>query len=425
VRFPEAKIKEAILGPELGLRCRAITYFTRSFSTDPEVMPLVIQAVETYANEEPWHMLDLARELVQTDETLAWAFHFLNVLDRSQHGDLIPSLNQILVHADPALLAPHEQVILKSPNFSPELHAQFKNQLQMLSWDEATCWQVLHALSGKEDSKDEECTSVVEALARFGDRCQEKVEAILAAPVEDSDESGYRLQLLAVELAGRAGLQSAVPLILARLADDSSDFLNEQCVHALTRIGTPATVEAIGQAYPTASEHVRRYVSHPLSHIHCELAVTKILEVLPVDQKSDCHTYLASALLSQFATEGIEESRKLLTAPEPSSFNHGLYVQLIETTTIMGETFPEYDQWRAELKAEKAEERHLAEVWRQEMANFAAEYQKASMPRQPARPARLPAPSAPKPIVAKAKAGRNDRCPCGSGKKFKACCMLK
>jgi preprotein translocase subunit SecA len=32
---------------------------------------------------------------------------------------------------------------------------------------------------------------------------------------------------------------------------------------------------------------------------------------------------------------------------------------------------------------------------------------------------------APVPLVAGSKAGRNDPCPCGSGKKYKKCCALK
>lgn len=35
----------------------------------------------------------------------------------------------------------------------------------------------------------------------------------------------------------------------------------------------------------------------------------------------------------------------------------------------------------------------------------------------------LPEPDAPTPFIADAKVGRNDPCPCGSGKKFKNCCL--
>jgi uncharacterized protein YecA (UPF0149 family) len=34
-------------------------------------------------------------------------------------------------------------------------------------------------------------------------------------------------------------------------------------------------------------------------------------------------------------------------------------------------------------------------------------------------------PVAPVPVVIGAKPGRNDPCPCGSGKKYKKCCALK
>src|SRR2546425_5443679 len=46
----------------------------------------------------------------------------------------------------------------------------------------------------------------------------------------------------------------------------------------------------------------------------------------------------------------------------------------------------------------------------------------------PGAPERAPAPAAPRPAPRTAsgeKVGRNDPCPCGSGKKYKKCCYLK
>jgi SEC-C motif len=51
---------------------------------------------------------------------------------------------------------------------------------------------------------------------------------------------------------------------------------------------------------------------------------------------------------------------------------------------------------------------------------------KAPMPNVPPPPARepvsLPSHVAPQPLVRERKVGRNDLCPCGSGKEFKKCC---
>ena len=52
VRYPEAKIKEAILHPDIEIRDRAVRYFGKSFSPDISIMPLVIKAVETYGRQE-------------------------------------------------------------------------------------------------------------------------------------------------------------------------------------------------------------------------------------------------------------------------------------------------------------------------------------------------------------------------------------
>ena len=56
---------------------------------------------------------------------------------------------------------------------------------------------------------------------------------------------------------------------------------------------------------------------------------------------------LAHALLSQFAPEGIEAARRLLVGRELDFEGRGLRDYLLETCTLMGERFPEYDEWLA------------------------------------------------------------------------------
>ncbi len=47
MRFPEDKIKEAILHPDPEIRRRATRYFSNSYSPDPSIMAQVIKAVQT------------------------------------------------------------------------------------------------------------------------------------------------------------------------------------------------------------------------------------------------------------------------------------------------------------------------------------------------------------------------------------------
>ena len=71
MRLPEEKLKQAILHSDSEVREMAVRYFGDSFSPDPTIMPLVIQAVEQYGYET-FPSFAVRQGLVQTDETLLW-----------------------------------------------------------------------------------------------------------------------------------------------------------------------------------------------------------------------------------------------------------------------------------------------------------------------------------------------------------------
>lgn len=82
MRYPEGKIKEAILHPDIDIRVRATRYFAKSFSPDLDVMPLVIRAVETYGRDnETYRLVGTARDLAQSEDTIAWVIDELNPRD--------------------------------------------------------------------------------------------------------------------------------------------------------------------------------------------------------------------------------------------------------------------------------------------------------------------------------------------------------
>ena len=79
------------------------------------------------------------------------------------------------------------------------------------------------------------------------------------------------------------------------------------------------------------------------------------LDLLRLEKEPDIQRNLAHGLLSHFATEGIEATRELLISQE---LDWSLRHYLLETCTIMGERFPEFDEW---MKREKVE---AAETWK-------------------------------------------------------------
>jgi hypothetical protein len=363
VRLSENKIKEAILDTDLEIRQRAIKFFAESYSTDRSIMPLLIKAVETFGRQDAYHLIGLSRDLPQTEATIAWIIDELNSEQSDEHENYTYNLSMVLVKADPALLLLKESDILESQHFLSDLRAPFSERLQMLSWDEATCWQKLEDFC--EEGKDKQYVNdvnlgygkrIVEALARYGDECEEKVHAILRQKVDDYWHNPMKWMVpMVVRLAGEAHLDSTVSLLVTKLVGDCGDLLNEECAHALTRIGTPVVLEAVAETYPNAPHHFRLYATEPLEYIHSDLAVEKCLHLLRQDIEKDIRINLVIALLSHFAQEGIEEARKVLVGRELDFESRGLRNCLVKTCTIMGERFPEYEEWRTAKKIETEE----------------------------------------------------------------------
>jgi uncharacterized protein YecA (UPF0149 family) len=98
----------------------------------------------------------------------------------------------------------------------------------------------------------------------------------------------------------------------------------------------------------------------------------------------------------------------------------------------MGERFPEYDEWLAIKKAEQQE--HWKRVKELEgdpngLVMFALEKlagkKAADMPKATPSVPLAPCQSLAPKSESKQRVGRNDPCPCGSGKKFKKCCIKR
>jgi hypothetical protein len=243
---------------------------------------------------------------------------------------------------------------------------------------------------------------------------------------------GNWLEPLAVRLAGQAHLDTTIPLIIAKLREDGGDLLNQECAEALSRIGTPAVLQAIADVFPIAERHFRIYATGPLEHIHSDLAVEQCVRLLAQEKDHGIRRDLAHALLCQFAHEAIEAAHQLLVGRQLDFEDKGLRSDLLETCTIMGERFPEYDEWLAIAKAEKEEHwRRVKELEGDPQGLLLFALEKLTGKKAPdvakAKPTSPNAPrlTLPRKPEGKKKVGRNDPCPCGSGKKFKNCCMRK
>ena len=429
MRLSEDKIKQAILHPEEEVRRTAIQYFSKSFSQDRAVMPLVIQAVDRYGRVNIPSLISETSTLPQTNETIQWVLNELSQTNKdktlfSYQANLI----RILHHADPALLQHYKTQINELPALKGKPLERIKEHIDVLSWDSDTCWKALEEFCEKEKGKKlidqvnlSYASDLVEALARSGDKYVQRILSLLKQEIEEYQNNPLVwMELFLVELAGRMKLQAAIPMIVRKLYLDA-DYLNDQCIEALTRIGTNSVIEAIYKDFEQAEWGFRLYATNPLERIHSNLAVDRCIKLLNAEPEPDIKTNLAIALLSHFSFDAVDIVRELILSEEWDPQMVDLREELVTACTIMEKHFPEYDEWKAEADTTREKQnQRVAKMMTMPHDDFI----KGISPKAEkldSEPDRRENKSNREKHAKKV--GRNDPCPCGSGKKYKKCCM--
>ena len=352
MRLAESIIKAAILNPEEEIRLTAVYYFSRSFSQDEAVMPLIIQAVERYGRNHAFRMLWEAEHLPQSQATADW---LANELRRDYDLQDLDDDNYrfavalTLYHARADLLGQGEAVSL--PMFPAQLRAPLQERIAMLSWDWDRGWAALEAV-GLDTMRRNKFTPsdvryaerIIESLARHRTTKAVLVLDLLQGEYGDRDVALMRwLEALIVSLAGAMQLESAVPLLIERL-DDKNLSVADESITALIRIGTDGVVQAIADQWPRASAGFRGAASDVLENIHSDRSAEICLRFFAEEKDSAVKLSLAHAVPSQFDEEGIEPLRQL-ARDELAPNGLDIRYRLVEASTIMGVPFPEYESW--------------------------------------------------------------------------------
>ena len=416
MRLTEDQIKAGILHDDIDVRFAALHYFAESYQPNPTVMPVVIQALERFGRTKAFRYSYLIAHLTPTEETIHWVIEELQNQPRRTEDErnYLSHLSRLLCNADPRLLLPHQQDIFAAPGFDRDsrFREEFNRRLELFTWNEKALWSELEAICEEGKTKSyagelrwHESEDIVEALGREGGRHVDRMMALLAIKVEEFDNNPMTwMEPLVVRLAGELRHQPAIPLIVAKLHEDA-EVLSEECQIALARIGGDEVIRAVSQDYPAAEWHFRLYASGVLGRVHTDLAVQTCIDLLPKEKNLDLVNWLAQALVDHFSFEGNAVARKvLLDDPDLATLREAL----VPACTLMGQEFPELEEWRKEEQENKRRKPFLY----------------GSSPE--AAPQKAPATFASMPLLkADKKMGRNDPCPCGSGKKFKKCCLHK
>jgi SEC-C motif len=427
MRLPADKVQKAILHADQDVRGAAVCYFANSFSSDPTIMPLVIQAIEKFGFDNGFQTHSFMEDLVQTEETVRWLIQQLSKLGQpANEKEAEPVLAYIsaLVHADPAVLKNHEAEIM-ALEFDYESKEAITERIWFRSRPAEKLWEDFEEFC--QTHEDEESISdedfdfgcrVVESLGRRQDQYADKVLEIIGG---ETDEIGTWKEGLAIRLAGEMKLEAAIPLMMTTLHEPPDEWISQECHRAFTKIGSEAVVAQFANDYATSDWFERISIACTLEDIHSDEAVQACLEFLNLEEDQVIKGLLLQSILFNFATEGIEPSRQFIlkTPLDPDVLE--VRSTLLTACKLIGERFPEFDAWLEDSKNDQEFRRKWHEdhpVPDEDENDFDDEDFEQDEYEEPEPP--------PITIVRRnERVGRYDPCPCGSGKKFKKCCYGK
>ncbi len=398
MRLIESEIRRGIIHPERVVRDASVRYFAQSFSDEPAVMPLAIQAVAVNGWEQAFSDVSVLCQLAQTQDTLLW---FIDNLNRQGYPQtpadlaLCLRLSSVIAEADVSLLMTHEERILGLEGLGSESREVIAERLALMTLDSP--WQELERLCEENAGKHAKdfplprAGRLCEAIARAEANAD---EALAVLSRKQAGHPAAWLECFAACIAGEMRLEAAVPVLIGPVRADCSDVMNEECGKALVKIGTDATVAELTRNWAATSAAYRLRASSFLGHIHSDLAEAQALKLAQEEKTPGVRRNVILAALRNFSTDGIEPARRIVKQAD-----HELRDQLVAVATLSGAEFPELDQWKHQGL-------------------------RASLGSSPSASA-LSKPAGQPPLVHQKKPGRNDPCPCGSNKKYKKCCMGK
>jgi hypothetical protein len=469
MRLSVEQIRRGIVHPKWDVRDMALGYFRESFSADSGVMPHLIEAVAKYSWAEACSPYRLYRPLAQSESTVGWLIEQLQLpcpdLDRERLWKCwLRFLSWQLNGAAVELLVPHERTVESLETLDPECKESIQRRTAVAFMDPETGWRELECFCEQSaadyepiDFADEDFRRLVEVILRDGNRFADRVLGLLSESTEEicDEDPEYWMHVAATQLAGHLRLAAAVPRLIVRFEDDvdnDGQWYCYKCAEALVRIGTDDVIRAVAERYPSACWDFRAVSARIFEGIHSEFTVEQGLALMATEGDDTLRSYLADSLLYQFDSAAIEPIRDLILRGKCDDLEEQMIRRLIAVSALMDIPVPEVEPWRdraraslahtrKELEDELSEDGRLPDDWDsdlealenewgtldgldEELENDFDEFDEED--EDDDEPA-LEDPDddlVVRPIVqGDPKVGRNDPCPCGSGKKFKNCCM--
>jgi hypothetical protein len=426
------RIKPYLYHDDRYIRDAAVEYFAESWSRDLDLVPMILDAVERFGNRDDIRALNVAYRFPLTESALD---RVLEHLAKSEDEATSRSLNAVIAHAPAELLIAREAAIRDNPNLDPEIVPRLDRRRDFFGWSGEKLWQELREFA--ERSREAATTGDIDL-----DYAEDLVDALARHQVPDDEtlcrllrdlepEEGW-LEIFLVDLAGERRISRAVPALVDKFRIDT-DYLLERCLRALVKIGDPEASRLIRATYPTGNDEFKYYPPAVLAGIKHPESEDAILAWLETEEDLLFRTVLCSGICELFSERGVEVVRRQIADDYETSYT-SLEEQLLPVVEVLGIDLPEADRWKRERTEREQERARRAAEWEATERRYEELRAQGIDPwARPLRPLETrswsESPTLPEPVQpvetfrrTGQKVGRNDPCPCGSGKKYKKCC---
>ena len=233
------------------------------------------------------------------------------------------------------------------------------------------------------------------------------------------------MEVLLVRLAGLRRIEAVISRLVDLLGADD-DAMTSSAQRALIEIGTDAVVHQIAERFPGEEWSWQLYATGVLETIGLPSSEEALLSLCERILRSGNEAMLGSALLRQFSERGIPVVRQFVLDGYDSTMD-ALEESLPAVAQVLGVEFPLDAAWQSAIERCQTERDARWKTFRE-----------AFRKKQSASPVRnsdliddylmgeddfSDPPLATATFIRRTdKVGRNDPCPCGSGKKYKKCC---
>ena len=445
MRLTEQQVIGGLRHESILVRQPLLNYFEDCLAPPQEFTRAFIDVVESHGWSDAFRWSHQVDRCPHDDQSMIWCLDQLDELVRSPEASL-GSLNVRPFHlvswantAPASLLSRHYARIACHPAFQKsqlnELETAIEKvdrRIAIASLDPEQAWQKLtkhcHSVakvSTFANAKISIAKEWLEPIVAARDSFHDRILDVLSDTNRDHDGSHGWMVGFMIMLSGRLRLSDSLPHLLEKFALDW-DWYNEEISTAISFIGTPAAHQQVIDYYSDRPWYVRNYLSGPLENIHYDGAAEAISALLPVEKDEDLRVQLAAAMTAQFDDFAIEPARKIYQE-DPQDPERGVMIENLFALAKVAEIdLPEADSWERTLEREWNRQSEkmldptgpLSAIGKLVMQGHERSEDDPSDTHETVTSSRADV-AEPKPR----RIGRNDSCPCGSGKKYKKCCL--